>query len=276
VLAGLDLGLADGSGLGRNAEASGSAVADLGLVALAHRTAYVVQSSIAFPDHLIDGCLGAFDFEGPALVHVHAPSPQRHGFPTAAAVAQANRAVASRALPLFTFDPNREGVFGSRLELGGNPGDAEKATLADWAMTEARFAACFAQLEEDDPAPTPLAEFLALWPGKRSNKTPYVDSETGTRLKVLPALVAVAEDRLHSWRTLQELAGVVTPFTAHIQDAAEQAMAAEHKSEIDTLKQDYEAKLQSLRAEVELEFTTRLQQRLTELARRQRDRMGAN
>ncbi len=34
--------------------------------------------------------------------------------------------------------------------------------------------------------------------------------------------------------------------------------------------------LESIRAEVEREFTARLQQRLTELAHRQRNRMGAN
>jgi len=276
VAAGLDVGLADGSGMGRDAEAPGSAVPDLGLVALAHRTAYVAQSSIAFPDHLMDACLAAFGFDGPALVHVHAPSPQRHGFPTAATIAQARRAVSCRAFPLFTFDPDRAGVFGSRLELLGNPGDAKKPTLADWAVTEARFAACFVPPEEDDPAPTPLAEYLALDQDKRGNRTPCVDTPDGARLRVLPAMVAVAEDRLHSWRTLQELAGVVTPFTARIQEATEQAVAAEHKSEIETLRQEYDARLQSLRAEVEREFTARLQQRLTELARRQRDRLGAN
>jgi pyruvate-ferredoxin/flavodoxin oxidoreductase len=280
VLAGLDAGLADGSGLGRDAEASGSAVPDLGLLALAHRTAYVAQSSIGFPDHLVDSCLAAFGFDGPALVHVHAPSPQRHGFPAAATMAQARRAVSCRAFPLFTFDPAREGVFGSRLELAGNPDDAARPTLADWAMTEARFAACFVPLGEDDPAPTPLAEFLALEAGSRGNKTPYVTiavgDETETRLRVLPAMVAVAEDRLHSWRTLQELAGVVTPFTAHIQEAAEQTVAAEHKTEIEALKQEYEARFETIRAEVEREFTARLQKRLTELAHRQRNRLGAN
>jgi pyruvate-ferredoxin/flavodoxin oxidoreductase len=202
------------------------------------------------------------------------------------------RAVECRAFPLFTFDPDREGVFGSRLDLAGNPDDAARLTLADWAVTEGRFAACFAPLEESDPAPTPLVEFLATEAGKRANQTPYVtirskagDSvageagedreETETRLRVLPAMVAVAEDRLHSWRMLQELAGVVTPFTARIQQEVERAVAEEHKTELEALEQEYESRLQSLRAEVEQEFTQRLQKRLTQLAQH-RNRLGVN
>jgi pyruvate-ferredoxin/flavodoxin oxidoreductase len=58
---------------------------------------------------------------GPALLHVHAPSPGRHGFAPQLTVEQAHRALEARVFPLFRYDPLGEGVFGSRLSLEGNP-----------------------------------------------------------------------------------------------------------------------------------------------------------
>ena len=83
--------------------------------------------------------LQALAHDGPALLHVYAPSPTRHGFPASATVDQARNAVASRALPLFRYDPRAEGVFGSRISLDGNPAPTEALadiTLAEWALTQ--------------------------------------------------------------------------------------------------------------------------------------------
>ena len=51
----------------------------------------------------------------------------------------------------------------------------------------------------------------------RGGKTPFVIGAGGIRLKVDSALVAVCEDRLDAWRTLQELAGLVTPFSGDVE-----------------------------------------------------------
>ncbi|EDN65542.1 Pyruvate synthase [Beggiatoa sp. PS] len=95
----------------------------------------------------------AFEFNGPALIHIHAPSPELHGFATNETFAQASRAITARVFPLFTYDPNREGVFGSRLNLDNNPAslepwyklETETLTPADWAVHEQRFAPYFSR-----------------------------------------------------------------------------------------------------------------------------------
>jgi hypothetical protein len=104
---------------------------------------------------------------------------------------------------------------------------------------------------------------------EREGKTPFIEVD-GHRLQVSRDLVAASEDRQHSLRVLLELAGLVTPFTDKIKVEAEQQVAATHSSELDALRQEYESKLQGLRAELQEEFTVRLRTRLVELAERNR------
>lgn len=159
-----------------------------------------------------------FEFAGPALIHVHAPSPERHGFAPAQAFTQASLALKARLLPLFRYDPTAEGVFGSRISLAGNPDPQEMwskveediITPADWAIREHRFAPYFSLLKDDDPAPLPIADYLKLEATARRGKTPIVtvvmnkndDNEEITRWQVKPELVAACEERLEAWRTL--------------------------------------------------------------------------
>ncbi len=111
----------------------------IGLLALAQRSAYVAQSSIADADHL-HGCLSdALSFRGPALIQVYAPSPSRDGFAPDLTIDLARDAVAARVLPVFRYDPRRDGVFGARISLDGNPKPGELDAAA-WARTQARFA----------------------------------------------------------------------------------------------------------------------------------------
>ncbi|MHC4947543.1 MAG: thiamine pyrophosphate-dependent enzyme, partial [Planctomycetota bacterium] len=252
---------------------------DLALLALLAGDAFVCQTSLAHEDHFARGVLDAMDFDGPALVIVHAPSPQRHGFAPARMLAQAALAVETRAAPLLVFDPRAAGVFGSRLDLAGNPApssalgaDADGRVLAppDWAATEARFADHLAPLADDDPRPTPAAEFLALPPDERAGRTPFVavGGADGRRLRVAPPLVADADRRLRLWRTLQELAGVVTPFTAEVRAAAERELAAGHEAEIERLRREHETQVAALRAQYAEEATRRVTERLMALAGR--------
>ncbi len=56
------------------------AAPEFGLLALAGSRALVVQSSIADARHLAAGVTAAVLHDGPAIVRVYAPSPERHGF----------------------------------------------------------------------------------------------------------------------------------------------------------------------------------------------------
>jgi pyruvate-ferredoxin/flavodoxin oxidoreductase len=247
---------------------------DLALLALLTRTAYVVQTSLAEGDHLAQGVLSAMDHAGPALVVIHAPSPQRHGFSPQRLYEQARLAVASRAFPLLTFDPNAEGVFGACMDLDANPDCAARLagglTPVDWAATEGRFAEHVAPLADEDVVPTPIADFLELAPTERAGRTPFVVVNE-KRLRVAPPLVADADQRLAFWRTLQELAGVVTPFTRKARQAAERDVAAAHEAEIARLSKEYEARIAALKGEFQAETTERVTERLMALAGRRAD-----
>ena len=85
------------------------------------------------------------------------------------------------------------------------------------------------------------------------------------------SLVADADQRLAFWRTLQELAGVVTPFTKKARQAAERDVAATHEAEIARLKQEYEARIAALKGEFQAEATERVTERLMALAGRRAD-----
>ena len=261
VLAEMDLGFAGESGLHGANHRHSDARSELALAALAQRNAYVAQSSIANPEHLNHAMREALQYNGPALLRIHAPSPQRHGFASDQTLAQANRAVTSRAFPLFRYSPDLPGVFGTRITLEGNT--TEPDTIASWAFHEQRFAGLFTALD-GDKGPTPLEQWITLDSRGQNNKTPTctvddgeyaIDSDFARRLGQL----------LQQWQMLQELAGVVTPFTEQVQQQAETRIAASHQAEVDALKQAHQQELQTLREQLEDEVTTRITGQLSAL-----------
>jgi pyruvate-ferredoxin/flavodoxin oxidoreductase len=251
--------LLDGLGrLGRGPEPA--------LAAMAHRGAFVLSGSLAYPEHLARGLADALTWPGPALVHIHAPSPHRHGFPVDAALERAALAVESRAHVLFRYDPTAEGLFGLRASLGGNPaGDADwgELTLADWAVGEARFADDFEPLGER--AGVPLAEWLALSEADRRSKLPTVEVD-GRALVVGARMRRAAEDRLAIWNVLRELTGTASPFTEQIRTQVQQEVEAEQQAQLDALQAEHDAKLSELRSGREQEAISRLTERLMNLA----------
>ncbi|OOZ39406.1 hypothetical protein BOW53_11650 [Solemya pervernicosa gill symbiont] len=258
--------------------ASSEPTGDLALMAMSQRNAFVAQSSIAAPDHYRDSVREALRFSGPAFINIHCPSPERNGFPVSQVVEQARLAVESRAFPLFRYNPTDEGVFGSRIDLNGNGElkqlwnsreDGSTLTPIDWALSEKRFASRFSSLSNEDQNPTPLIDYLALDSKGRSKKTPVVEINLGDeqlRRKVAPELVAMVESRRDAWQTLQELAGVVTPFTDQVRQEAEADVAATHSAEIAALKQAYEAEIEALKANMQGDMATTIRERLVALA----------
>ena len=267
VLSALDFGLLDESG---NNPRSG-----LGLLALAQRKAFVAQTSVADSAHLGESMLQALGHEGPALVQVYAPSPERHGFAPRQTLVQAQRAISCRALPLFRYDPNAEGVFGSRITLEGNPEDGEQsASLADWALGQARFASSFEALAENAAGPTPLDEWLQLNAKSRTGKTPYIttpNNDVEQRHAVSTRLATAAGECLDNWRTLQELAGIVTPFTERLEQEIRASLAAEHQADLDAQKKASEAEIRAIQEKTQAEIASKIRSRLLQLASQKRD-----
>lgn len=281
VLASNELGLASGRVDGVADEVgsgwSGS-LGEVGLLALGRRRALVTQCSLAYPDQLFQGLTQAMGHVGPALVRIHAPSPGRHGFPMEQLLGQCALAVQSRAFPLFRYDPSEPGVFGACLHLDGNPGIADDwarddagAALspAHWVLTEDRFAQHLLPIAGDTPEPTPFLEWLELPVHTRHGRTPFVvdgRAKPSVRMGVSPMLAAVAEERLRTWRTLQELAGVVTPFTARVRDQVEAELQARHDQELAQLREHHQLELEATRVAAQQELGAQVRESLLQLA----------
>ena len=252
--------------------------ADLDLIAIAQRKAYVALTSVAHPAHLGDSMLEALAFDGPALIQVYAPSPTRHGFPSEDALRQAELAVTSRVTPLFRYDPAAAGVFGSRISLDGNPlphetmvpHEESPLTPADWAIGQGRFECHFEPLADNAPTPTVVHEYLQLDTQGRTRKTPYV-MKGEQRYAMTPAVIAWSKKCLDTWRTLQELAGIVTPFTEQLEQDIRAELAAGHQAELDAQQKAADEKIQAMQQKTETEIASKIRSRLMQLAARKRD-----
>jgi pyruvate-ferredoxin/flavodoxin oxidoreductase len=283
LLHALDFGLASDPATVAERAPSNNSRSSLSLLALAQRNAFVAQTSVADPVHLGDSVLAALAFDGPALLQVYAPSPTRHGFDSNQTVEQALSAVQCRVLPVFRYDPGADGVFGARLDLAGNPqlaellsqtsDDSPPATPADWALRQQRFRNCFEPLRSDAGTPLALHEWLQLESNQRSNKAPYVvsgDGDEAQQFAVKPGMLAMTEQCIATWQTLQEIAGIVTPFTARLEQDIRTEVAAEHAAELAALKQESEAQVAAVKEQVEAEVASKIRSRLMDLASRKR------
>jgi pyruvate-ferredoxin/flavodoxin oxidoreductase len=287
VLNALDFGLASNPAAETAQAPTNNPRGSLGLLALAQRNAFVAQTSVADPAHLGESMLQGLNYDGPALVQVYAPSPTRHGFAADQTLTQAENAVASRAMPLFRYDPTVEGVFGSRISLDGNPQIDETMvtgasrerplTAADWAIGQRRFGSHFRPLADDAATPVNLHEWLQQDATSRKRKTPYVAVGAGEeeqRYSMTPAMIEMAEECLRTWQTLQELAGVVTPFTERLEQEIRAEVAAEHQAELDAQTKDSEARIAEIKDKVEKEIASKIRSRLIALSSRKRGGKG--
>jgi len=211
---------------------------EISLIGMAHRTAYVLQGTIANATHLIEGYIDGLNSRRPALFNLYAVCPPEHGVADDRSVEQSKLAVEGRAYPLFRFDPDRGATFSECISLDGNPApeddwptyslkyldeDGREAaltvpmTFADFAATEGRFGKQFkkAPPETWNDKMIPLAEFVQLERDERDGRFPYiwaVDSKNRLiRLLVTDDLVRATEERRLFWRQLRNVAGLDRP-----------------------------------------------------------------
>jgi len=242
------------------------------LLGLAHRRAFVLSASVGHEEHLMEGLSQALEFAGPALIRIHAPSPRRDGFATEATVARAREAVRCRVAPLLRYDPREEGVFGTRLSLAGNPDpgedwasdeDGRALTPADWAVGAGRWAAGFGSSGSDG---LPVADWLALLPAERSARHPEVTAFGGMKLRVPSTVAGLAADRAETWKMLQELAGLVTPFTGAVRAHLEEEISVSHRAEVDSLVEAHQHELRGGESQARTRQAAALTDRLLRLA----------
>jgi pyruvate-ferredoxin/flavodoxin oxidoreductase len=208
----------------------------------------------------------ALAWPGPAFVHIHAPSPGRHGFPAAATLERARLAVESRAHVLLRYDPSAEGLFGLRASLEGNPEPGEAwggVDFAAWAAGETRFSEHFQALEGDGDLP--LDDWLGLAESERGGRVPFV--EIGERrLAVSRPMAQAAGERLAVWNTLRELTGGSSPFTESIREALAAELQAEREAEIAALESEHQARVAEVQAGADRQALDRLTDRLLTLS----------
>jgi len=216
---------------------------EIGLIAMAHRTTYVMQSTIAYPNHMIEGFIEGLMAKRPAVFNCYTSCQPEHGIGDDMGHHQAKLVVESRAYPLFRYDPDKGVTPSECLDLDGNPGLRKNwmsyklnytenklqkvmeipQTFADFAMTETRFRKHFRMAPPDTwhEDMIPLAEFLELDKEEQEGKYPFIwtvnKKQQLSRLIVDQPMVESCRDRMHFWKTLKELARVDEPQSADTQ-----------------------------------------------------------
>ena len=207
---------------------------EIGLIAMAHRTTYVMQSTIAQPNHMIEGFIEGLMTQRPAVFNCYTSCQPEHGIADDMGFQQAKLVVESRAYPLFRYNPDEGNTPDECFDLSGNPamdqpwptykldykeGSREKTmelpmTFADFAMTEIRFRKHFRTAPPDTwhENMMTLTEFLNLDEEDREEKYPFIwtidNKQQLSRLLVDNTMVAACEDRQNFWIMLKYLAGV--------------------------------------------------------------------
>jgi len=207
---------------------------EIGLIGMAHRNTYVLQSTIAHPSHMIEGFIHGLKARRPALFNLYSSCQPEHGIGDDMSAAQARLAVESRAYPLFRYDPDAGKTPAECFDLEGNPApesdwptyrlrykqggrDREMElpmTFADFAISEVRFRKHFRMAPPDtwNENMVPLVDFLDMDEGEREGRYPYIwtvdRKQQLSRLLVAKPMVESCEDRRDFWTMLRALAGV--------------------------------------------------------------------
>lgn len=261
----------------------------MALFSMLYRNTLVLQSSLATPDHLYSGLVQGIQQQTPSLFHLYTPSPTWEEPDRQNWLTQAQMALKSRTLPALRFDPNSEGVFGTRLSLQGNPEPerlwmneileyeengkhdtlAYTITFADWAFTQPWFCDHFTPGNKEENL-LPLGDYLKLESLDRTKQVPcicYVDEQKGLRqLKVSDAIVRASLSIQETWSLLQELSGLVTPFTTKIRETLQQEFAEKQESTLAALREEHAAQIQNQEANAKRLLAQKLRDRLLVLS----------
>ena len=208
---------------------------EMGLIGMAHRTSFVLQSSMAHVTHLIEGYIDGLNSRRPALFNIYAVCQPEHGVGDDMSNHQSKLVVESRGYPLFRYDPDAGVTFEECCSIEGNPAidddwpeytlkyqdeDGKQGelslplTFADFALTEGRFRKHFRKAPpetwHDDMLP--LAEFIGLEGDEREGKFPYIwatdNKNRLMRVLVAQEIVTSTEERRDFWQQLKSLVGV--------------------------------------------------------------------
>ena len=255
--------------------------AQLGYLSVAHREAFVLQSTLARPQHLASGLARMARCLRPGVAIVAVPSWTGPVAPWVQLVA----AHAARSTPTMRHDPEAGTSWADRFDLAENQDperDWPESTVsyvgAEGGDETRRIAITFADAAALDPAyrshvhvvppaswddeQVELAEYLRLDEDERAYRLPYIWTidEGGTlqRAIVSRELAFACLDRSRGWRVLQELAGTRNEYARRAADETRRRTLEEGARERDELEARLTARLEEVRAEGAKEAIERL------------------
>jgi pyruvate-ferredoxin/flavodoxin oxidoreductase len=112
--------ISDMAEFGKAAQGKQELRKEVGLIGMAHRTTYVMQSTMAHPSHMIEGFIRGLKARRPALFNLYTSCQPEHGIGDDVSTRQAKLAVESRAYPLFRYDPDAGATVADCLDLEGS------------------------------------------------------------------------------------------------------------------------------------------------------------
>ncbi|MHC5112935.1 MAG: 4Fe-4S domain-containing protein [Planctomycetota bacterium] len=262
---------------------------ELAYLGISHREAFVHQSSVARPAHLVRGFLDGLDATVASLHVLTSGLTAENVTPKLGAWAHTGAALEGRAHPFLHYDPEAGATWARRIDIDGNPqpdqdwpvyeltcrtadGSPESLplafTFADFALLEHRYCDHFRvippEVEHDDLVL--LGAYLGILAGadaeEAEHKLPFIwaaDAEGQLqRLLVTRRLAFACRDRLDYWRTLQELAGV---RNEHVREAVErerEQLESGFAEERERLAADHARALDDVREEAARDAMQRL------------------
>jgi hypothetical protein len=228
---------------------------------LAMRGVYFVQTCVAAPNfqkQLFDGLTAP----RPGVISVLCPRDKEE---QAAFQSRAERAVRARAFPMCVYDPDRANGFVTCFDLSSNPSpdtlwitetlssndpqgrpvDIKEAfTFAHFAASDAELATELAHAPAIADNLIPITEYLGFSRRQRVGKLPFIllaDKDgTVVRKVVSPMIASQCAERLHLWRTLQEISGIDNPYVNTTRTKLEKEFGAQQEAQLQTLQQEME------------------------------------
>jgi hypothetical protein len=228
---------------------------------LAMRGVYFLQTYAAAPDFQ-EQLFEALTAPRPGVISILC---KRDHEAQAAFQSRAERAVRARAFPMCVYDPDRADRFVMCLDLSSNPSPDTLWTTetlsgrdpqgqpieVEEAFTFAHFAASESEFVADlsDPPATgnhlvSLTDYLTFSRRQRVGKLPFISlaGKDGSivRKVVSPKMALQCSERLHLWRTLQEISGINNPYVNKTRATLKQEFGAQQQAQLESLRQKME------------------------------------
>ncbi len=192
---------------GLYAEDLSGLIPDFGYLGIAHREAFVLQSSLSRPEHLASGLASMAATLRPAVAIVSVPTAPGHDAHLAASLLYL-----SRTFPLFRYDPDQGTNWPEHFELLME--EELPVTAADFAAVSEDFLDHFRVLPAAawDDEQMELSEYLRRYSQQPPLAIPFlwVNDESGNpqRAVLTRDLVNLCRDRVRAWNIFEDLAGV--------------------------------------------------------------------